>query len=320
MKLLSVFVLPAALLAAMPVRVSEVPAAERADGFASPGGAFTAAVEFSAGNSEFVPLERFELRDRTGRPVYSRSGDGHTVLDISEQGIVVGADFDGPVSGAARLVFYDAAGNRQGTADIGFYNQRSFSADGSRFCVLDGRAGLRVFTAAGRELYNLGTGNRFAVSADGSRIALAQDREVRLFRDGVPTGRIPLESPFVRQMVFSADGTRLGLIDRHALRLFRVADSNLEFEFQPDEAGLDFISLDIGPEAEFVLAGLDFGVRGRADRHKRGAVVMLDRTGRVVWRRALEYQNWNFAVPAVRFGPGRSFQVRTAEAVSHWQY
>lgn len=320
MKLLSVLVLPAILLAATPRLLSEEPVAARPDGFFSPQGRFQATVELTEGNTEFVPIARFELRDDAGRLVYARPGAGHTVLDISDNGTVVGADFDGPVSGAARLAFYDSAGNLSGTADIGFYNQRAFSADGSRFGVLDGRSGLRVFTADGRELYNLGPGKRFAFSADGSRIALARDEAVLLYRDGRPTGSIPVAGSFLRQLVFSADGARLGLIDRHALRMFRTADSGLEFEFRPAEAGLQFISLDISPEGGLVLAGLDNGARGSPDRHRRGQAVLLDGAGRVLWQQSLEYQRWNIGLPAVRFEPGHKFELRTAEAVSRWQY
>lgn len=320
MKLSSVLVLPATLLAAVPVLSGEEPLPERMDGFVSARGRFVATVEFTEGNSEFVPLARFELRDETGRFRYARTGDGHTVLDISDNGTVVGADFNGPVSGAARLVFYDQAGNPKGRAEIGFYNQRAFSTDGSRFCVLDGRAGLRVFTAEGRELYNLGQGNHFAVSADGRWIALAQDEEILLFENGRQAGRIPIASPFVRQMVFSADGRRFAFIDRHALRLCRVADARVESEFRPEEAGLSFSSLDVSQDGSLVLAGLDYGARGSPERHRRGQVVLLDSAGQVVWRQPLEYDDWNSSLPAVRFDSGQAFEVRTAEKVIRWRF
>ena len=320
MKLLSVLALPALLLAALPVLSGEEPLPERLDGFVSARGRFVATVEFTEGNSEFVPLARFELRDETGRLRYARAGDGHTVLDISDNGIVVGADFNGPVSGAARLVFYDPAGNPQGMVEIGFYNQRAFSADGSRFCVLDGRAGLRVFTADGRELYNLGQGNHFAVSADGRWIALARDEEILLFDEGRQAGLIPIVSPFVRQLVFSADGRRFAFIDRHALRLCRVADAGVEFEFRPEEAGLNFSSVDVSQDGSLVLAGLDYGARGSPDRHRRGQALLLDSAGRVVWQQPLEYEGWNSSLPAVRFEPGQAFEVRTAEKVIRWQF
>lgn len=320
MKLLSWLVLPTILFAAVPVVLSEEPATESPGGFVSERGRFVATVKFEEGNTEFVPLAGFELRDETGRLMYARSGDRHTVLDISDAGVVVGADFNGPVSGEARLVFYDPAGNPKGRAEIGFYNQRAFSADGSRFCVLDGRAGLRVFTAEGRELCNLGPGNRFAVSANGRLIALARDEEILLFDEGRPAGRIAIGSPFVRQMAFSADGSRLAFIDRHRLRLLRVADARVEFEFMPEETGLDFVSLDISPDGKFVLAGLDNGRRGSPDRHRRGLAVLLDAAGQVIWQQSLEYEGWNISLPAVRFEPGQTFEVRTAEKVLRWQF
>ncbi|MBM3314861.1 hypothetical protein FJY71_03345 [candidate division WOR-3 bacterium] len=312
------YVILGALLAAGPVAVPR-PVGEElvaADAFHyhSPAREFTAVVEFEAGNTEFVPFSRFELRDAAGRTIYAKPGSGHTVLDVSDDGFAVGIDFDGPVSGRARLHFYDLQGVEQGSAEVGFLNQRTFSDDGRTYCVLDGRAGLRAFRD-GRELYALGPGHRFAVSADGSRLALAQDSVIRLFAGGREKAVITGTTPFVRQVAFSGDGERVGWVECGRLSVRRFEDGGLVFECGPPEPGMRFISLDLSADGRLVLAGLDEG-----KPHRRGLVWLLDPSGAEVWRRELAYGQWNIEVPAVRFGAPGSFEVRTADRSVRYEY
>jgi len=319
MRMLVLSVMPALALALAPTLVSERPVGTDAWQFRSPSGNYGARVEYSLGNTEFVPMDRFELRDRAGKTVYVKSGVQHTVLDISDNGLVVGVDFDGPVSGRAKLHFYDLQGRERGTADVGFWGRHGFSADGSVYCVQDGKRGLRVFISEGKELYNAGRCNRFAVSADGRRVALATDDAILLLKDGLRTASIPVASPFIRGMAFSPDGERFGYCERRSLYLCQVRDAALGFQYQPEDARRQFISLDVGND--LVVAGLDVdGGRGTADRHRRGSVVLLDATGLPLWQQELTYDRWYFAVPEVRFGPPGTFSVRTADAVREYRY
>jgi len=317
--MLVLMLVPAVALALAPTLVSERPAGAGALQFYSPSGSYGAKVEYTQGNTEFVPFDRFELRDRAGKTVYARNGVQHTVLDISDNGRVVGVDFDGPVSGRAKLHFYDAQGRVRGTADVGFWDRHGYSAGGSVYCVLDGKRGLRVFSIEGKELYNAGRGNRFAVSPDGRRVALATDESILLLEDGVRKSGIPISSPFIRGMAFSPDGERFGYCERGALYLHRVRGAALEFQYQPEDARLQFISLDV--DNRLVVAGLDLdGGRGTTDRHRRGFVTLLDSAGVPAWQQELAYARWYFAVPEVRFGPGGTFRVRTADAVREYRY
>jgi len=317
--MLVLLLLPALLLAFTPMLVSERPVGTNTVQFRSPSGNYGARVEYSLGNTEFVPIDRFELQDRTGKTMYTKSGGQHTVLDISDNGLVVGVDFDGPVSGRAKLHFYDVQGRERGTAEVGFWDRHGFSAGGSVYCVQDGKRGLRVFTSDGKELYNAGRCNRFAVSADGRQVALATDDAVLFLKDGLRTASIPVASPFIRGMAFSPDGERFGYCERRSLCLYQVRDTTLDFQYQPEDTRLQFISLDVGND--LVVAGLDVdGGRGTADRHRRGSVVLLDATGLPLWQHELTYDRWYFAVPEVRFEPAGTFSVNTADAVREYRY
>ena len=310
---------PLLAMALAPTLVSERPVGTGAGQFRSPSGNHSAKVEYARGNTEFVPFDRFELLDAAGKTVYAKSGGGHTVLDISDNGLVVGVDFDGPVSGKAKLHFYDAQGRERGTAEVGFWDRHGFSANGSVYCVQDGKRGLRVFASEGKELYNAGRGSRFAVSADGRRVALATDDAILLLEAGVRTASIPIASPFVRHMAFSPDGERFGYCERRALYMYRVRDAALEFQYQPEDGKLQFISFDVGNR--LALVGLDLnGSRGTPGRHRRGLAVLLDPAGEPVWEQELTYKRWSIFVPDVRFGQAGTFSVKTADVVREYRY
>lgn len=289
--------------------------------FTSPGRTYRAVVEYETGNSEFVPFSRFELQTADGRTVYARQGDGHTLLDISDQGTVVGIDFDGPVSGRAKLHFYGLDGAERGTAEVGFLKSRTFSANGSVYGVDDGRSGVRLFRLDGTELYNLGQANRFALSGDGRTAALAQDEAVVLFRDGSEAGRHPLSSPFVRDIGLSRDGSVAAWVDRFRLHVYGVHDRRLLAELAAPEAALRFISVSVSADGSLIAAGLDEDAgRGTQDRHRRGLVMLFDQAGTVLWQQRLTYDRWNISVPGVEFTGPRAFRVTTADHVLQYEF
>ncbi len=289
--------------------------------FHSPNRAYQAVVEYESGNSEFVPFQRFELQKAGGSSVYARQGDGHTVLDISDQGLVVGIDFDGPVSGRARLHFYDRTGQKTGSAEVGFLAQRAFSADGSVYGVLDSRNGVRLFQVDGTELGNLGQANRFALSGNGRSVALAQDEAVVLFQDGREAGRYPLASPFVRDISLSGNGAVLAWVDRFKLYVLRTEAMQLTARVSAPEPALRFISVDVSEDGRQVAVGLDADAgRGTDGRHRRGLVMLLDPVGTVLWQEQLSYDKWNITSPQVRFSGSNALTVRTAEHVLRYEY
>jgi len=319
MRTLILSLAPALALALAPTLVSERTSGADPRQFLSPSTTYGAKVEYGTANTEFVPFERFELVDATGVTVYARSGGRHTLLDVADNGLVVGVDFDGPVSGRARLHFYDLRGRETGTAEIGFWDRHGFSASGNVYCVLDGTQGLRVFSSAGRELYNAGRCNRFAVSADGQHVALATDTEIQLLQHGEPVAEVPLAAPFVRGMAFSPDGERFGYCERHTLYVHRVSDAAVDLQYRPEDARMQFMSLDVGNR--LVLAGLDFdGGRGTSDRHRRGLAVMLDSAGSEAWKQKLTYERWSITMPDVRFGTHQTFAVKTADETRTYRY
>ena len=301
-----------AALFVTPVPADRTEFEPHAPGFQSPARTYRAEVEYEMRLTDFVPFSRFALYDAAGRMLYSRPGEGITMLDIADNGIVVGAEFDGPVSGRTRLRFFATTGTEIGTAEIGFYGPREFSRDGSVFCVLDGREGVRVFTAAGQELYNLGPANRFAVSADVHRVELARDDALVLFRDGDEQGRVALPTPFVRELRFSADGGRVGYVERHGLRVYRTDDLAELMTWRPAAVEPEPVTLDISDDG-LALVGL-----GKA--HGRHVAVLLDAAGTELWRNEAVSEHWNASTPKVRFGADRTLRIETVEDIAVFRY
>jgi hypothetical protein len=313
--------IPASIFAFQPTLIGRTKVTTGSDYQSSPNGKYRAEVEYSAGNSEYVPISRFVLRAEDGSIVYEKNDYRHTTFDIANTGAAVGIDFDGPVSGRALLNFYDPKGVRLGTASISFLNGTAFSRTGNLYCVQDGVNGLRVFSPDGTELYNLGTGNSFAVAPDGRRVALARDKDIALFQDGAEIGRIPLTSPFIRQMKFSLDGNQLGFIDRKNLYLYRVARTRQVFRYTEHNPDLNFISVDLAPDHPLIAAALDEDMgRGSPSRHSRGIVFLFDSSGRLFWQNEIRYSRWNTRTPDVFFSGDRVLSVRTLDERYDFSY
>lgn len=287
----------------------------------SPNHQYYALVTYGTGNSEFVPFDQFILKDNSNKIIYTKTNFNHTVVDISDNGWVVGADFDGPISGRAILHFYDSKGVKHNTAEIGFLNQRAYSTDGSIYCVLDGLSGLRIFKADGTPLYNLGKGNKFAVSNNGSYIALAKDEEIVLFLNGHQYGRIPILSPFIRQIKFSQDNNLLCFIDRKNLYAYGVKDQKMVLRYEETRIERNFISFDIATDNKTIIAGLDedFG-RNSGVRHEKGYIYLFNVNESLIWITDLNYNNWDITIPEVKFIDNSTFIVRTNSEILRYSY
>jgi hypothetical protein len=316
-----IFLIPVLALALEPVLVSRTALTSEASQFISQNGWYRAEVTYAQGNSEFVPIDRFALRDSLGSVLYTKTGFGHTVVDVANTGAVVGLDFDGPMSGHAGLVFYDRDGQPQGRTDVGFRTATEFSKSGNVYCVLDGRNGLRVFTAQGEELYNLGPASSFTVSADGSTVALYRGSDVVVFRFGSELSRIHVGTPFVRSLRLSENGARLVVLERKSITLYAVESGRPVFRYTEKAPGLNFISADISSDGQLVLAGLDYDPgRGRPGRHTQGSAYLFDAAGTRRWQTGLKYSRWNFRMPDVGFSSGSTFTVRTMSERLDYRY
>lgn len=286
----------------------------------SSAGEFYARFEYGLGTSEFIPIARFELFDRSGRSVYVREDFNHTLFDIADNGRVVGIDYDGPVSGRAKLHFYDPEGRIEGTAEIKFLSRRQFSGDGSVYAVLDGMQGLRLFNPDGSARYELGPANGFSLSSDGRSLALVRDQEIVLYRNGAETGRIPVETPFIRGLTISPDGRRLGFIDRKNYYLYDFETVRQLGHYRETNPEFNFITLDLA-DGGVALTGLDRDPgRGKPGRHTSGAVYLLDDQASIRWREAVDYESWDITLPAVEFAPDNRFRIKTDRVVREYGY
>jgi len=278
--------------------------------FHSPNREYVAEVEYSEGNTEFVPFSRITVRGPDGEIAYTLVNTTHTVLDVADNGAMVGIDFDGPMSGAAKLHFYSPEGSALGTAEVGFLIRREF-AGGDLYYVNDGVTGVRAFDLSGRELRNLGKANYFTV-ASGGRAAIARDDEIVRTTDGREPIAVPLDNPFVRGMSIAGDGT-FGYVDRFKARVFPNDVSAPLFTWEPPE-GYRLISIDV--EDGVVLVGADDHESG----HRRGAVFMLDMEGTEAGRLDLEYESWSARWPGVRLVGDGEFEVTAAGGVSAYRW
>jgi hypothetical protein len=282
---------------------------------------YRGSITYGTGNTEYIPIDEFVLKDKDGRIQYSTDEFGHTVVDIANNGVFVGIDFDGPVSGKGMLFFYDQKGRVTGTSDIGFLLDRKFSYNGEKYCVNDGFSGVRVFQSNGTELYSLGKANFFSISNSGAMVAAARDAQIDIYKGADMVHSIPLNSPFVRQMVFSQDDALIAFIDKKHLYCYDIEQKSMVFQYTETNDHLHFISCDISPDRTMIIAGLDEDHgRNGASRHQQGSIVLLNRNGKVMWSYQMTYASWNIHTPHVMFTGSSSFSVETVERIMEFSF
>lgn len=313
--------LPLAVMAFEPALVSQHAIDTQPTKIMSSRGDYYVVAEYGPGNTEYVTIDRFTLRTKTDELVYEKTGTKHTILDIANNGAVVGIDFDGPISGKALLHFYDVEGNEVGTALIGFLLERAFSGDGSVYCVHDGIGGVRVFSCNGTQLYDLGAGNTVAVSSDGTRIAVSRDDGIHVFEYGEMIKILTIGSPFVRQMKFSPDGTLFVFMTSKTFTVYDLAQDAQLFRYEEKRRGHQFISFDITSDNAGFICSLDEdGGRGMPDRHTKGYLYYIDTNGTIAWQDEMRYEKWNIHVPMVQIENDHTFTVSTVDQVYYYEY
>lgn len=284
-------------------------------------GSYIGFFEYGEGNTEFVPIAHFVLKDAHGSIVYEKQSFGHTVFDIANTGYVVGIDFDGPVSGKGILHFYTQAGRELNSYTIDFLLERSYSKNGEVYCVNDGKNGLIVFNHDGEKLYDLDKVNFFAISEDGSMIAAARDAGIDIYEHGQFIRHIALVSPFVRQMIFSSDGLELLYMDKKNIRFIDIHTGEMIFQYQESNKHLSFTSCDISGDRTLILAGLDEDKgKNTSGRHTRGKVYIFNTEGDIVWSKDISYTRWNISIPHVLFIETRSFTIETIDDILVYNY
>lgn len=287
---------------------------------ASPNGNFFGITTYSKDMpTGFLAAESFELYSADGNKLWEMENPEVSEFCVSNGAkLIVGISANGE-SPESHLAFYNQAGELILSTKAGFLNGVSFSANGKYFLVNSAKDGLMSFDESGQLKDNFGPCDKFAVSPDGDWVATASDGRLRFFDQGKPI-EVSLEiSPFVRAMSFSPESEYLAVLDKKNLYLFEVAGGKLLWQHTLDQPELSFISVDVSPGAERIVAGIDFD-KGREaqskDRHTRGLVYIFDREGKITWQREFSYELWSAFFPRVQFSSdGSRFSVVTREKV-----
>lgn len=267
----------------------------------------------------FLGAERFELHSADGEKLWEIENPEVSEFYVSNGAkLIVGISANGE-SPESHLAFYDQGGELIFGTNVGFLQAVSFSENGKYFFASSAKDGLMRFDASGNPADQLGPCDKFAVSPDGEYVATVLDGDLKVFHQGKPIGDSRKVNPLVRAMSFSPENQYLAVVDKKNLYLFEVAAGKLLWQHTLDQAELSFISVDVSAGAEKTATGIDFDEgreAQREDRHTKGRAYVLDRNGKIIWKREFTYRRWSALFPQVQFSSdGTRFSVTTREKV-----
>ncbi len=293
---------------------------------ASGDGKFFGITTFSENTpSGFLGAEKFELFSVNGAKLWQLTHPPVADFYISNKAnwiVGIASGGDGPES---YLIFYNHAGDSITSIKVGFLQGIFFSTNGMSVFVNSAKEGLVALspvkdtTTKTLEKTSFGPCDNFATSASGEYVATFTEGDLNFFYQGKPVGNFSKEDFLVRRMSFSPDGKYLSVIDKKSLFLFETETGKLLWEHLLDKPELSFISLDVTSHADRIIAGVDFDKGNKEnpeDRHTRGFIYLLDKSGKTVWTKELSYKLWGVNFPKVQFSPdGTKFSVLTREKI-----
>jgi hypothetical protein len=265
----------------------------------------------------FLAAKRFELYSADGKKLWEIDDPGVSEFYISNGAELIVGISAGDESPESGLAFFNQNGELIANRKVGFLNGISFSANGRCFLVNSAKDGLTSFGESAQLKDNFGPCDKFAVSSGGEYVATVSGGHLKIFHKGKPRGLSPEINPLVRTMSFSPENQFLAVLDSKHLYLFEVARGELLWQHTLDQPELSFISVDVSPGGDKVIAGVDFDrgrEAGRHQRHTKGLVHILDKKGKITWQREFSYKLWSTLFPRVRFSSdGTRFSVMTRE-------
>ena len=286
----------------------------------SPDGNCFGITTYSKGASPgFLAAENFALYSANGDKLGEIKNPEVSDFYVSNPANLIVGISSGEGGAKSRLVFYDRAGNPIKSLEVGFLEGVSFSSNGKSVFVNSGKDGLSAFDDSGALKANFGLCEKFTTSQDGEYVAIISGGSLQIYHQGKPVGNPLNVNPLIREMCFSPDNKYISVIDKKNLFLFEVQTGNLLWQYLLDKPDLSFISVDISPNAEKIIAGIDYD-KGRKvaleDRHTNGFIYLFDKDGKITWKKELFYKLWGAVFPKVQFSAdGANFSVITREKI-----
>lgn len=267
----------------------------------------------------FLAAERFELFSADGKKLWEIKDPKVSDFYISNGAKLVMGISSGEGSRESRLVFYNHTGKLITSTKIAFPQGVSFSSNGKYVLVNSAKDGLLAFNDSGDLKANFGLCEKFAISSDGEYVATISAGNLKFYHQSKSIGNPLKINPLVRGLSFSPENEYLGVFDKKNLYLFEVQTGQLLWRYALKQPELSFISVDVSDDAEKIIAGMDFD-KGRKfppeERHTKGLVYILDKDGKILWKKQLSYKLWSAFFPRVQFSSdGKRFCIITKEKV-----
>lgn len=300
-----------------PAPVARAAAGERL--FLAAGGSYYGVSIHRAGAADFAPTQSFELRDAGGDRLWSIGPTEDVSYAISSRGSVVGLQLNVNIAAKNRLHFYGEDGALLADVSVPRLLGGSFDPEGRVFIATSGSEGALGFDASGRQLWMVRSGRLSAAAPGGRTVAVVGPGALTVVRDGVAGESVDLGDLLVRRVAISADGSRIAVAAKHEIRIYDAASLTEIRRIETGSASLAWTSIDIAPDGRRIAAGLarELGSAVPVERrHPDGEVRVYSIEGDLAHSASMTFTHWNIFTPTVLWKPsGDALTITTRRAV-----
>lgn len=221
----------------------------------------------------------------------------------------------------SRLAFFGADGEQIGAAKVENFSNGRFCESGEFFYAVSGGRGLVKFDRWGRELHHYGDCNRYFTSWDGGMIAVCRDRQLAIFKDSTEQFRRIIDDLSLREVEFSFDNRLAAVLMPSRLELVDLDSNRNVWEYPISDSNYQFFHFDSDSSFSYFVCGTNNSNDAPEIRNSRGAVMLLDSRGQLLWQEELTYGEWSVKYPEVRISLNpRVFTLLTAERLRIYSF
>jgi len=180
----------------------------------------------------------------------------------------------------------------------------AFANDARRFMVDCNPKGLRLFASTGEQIADYGLQHNFCFSDRSDRAVVCYKGILKIYQDSMLQSQTKLRETSINALIASDTADRIVVTSATNLEVIDLADGRQLWDYRLPTAQLNFVSLDISADGDFIACGVSHN-RGpsyeKSERYKEDYLYLFDIDRNIMRKKKFTFDRWRSGFPVVAF-------------------
>lgn len=272
----------------------------------SPNGKCLGLVTYAGSGPNEFKTAKLEMLDSNGKVLWTLKEPVANKFILADNGGIYGIEGVEGMS-PTRIHLYDRNGDRNSIIPVNNYHGLTVSPSGGRLLVDRALDGLEVHDTLGNLLATLPTAKFYRFDRDDRYLVTFFNGVLHVYQDLKEVKTITSAEIDLEDMAVDVAADRVVLASPKRLEVFQLTTGAKMWEFPLLEEEKSFTSVDMSPDGQRIVCGVDVNLGTgvvKEKRHVEGYVYLFPIGGQTLVSRKVTYGRWGVGVPRVVFSAG----------------